>query len=164
MDPVSFHLATNHFIIVGVLFGLVILGFGMFKNIESLKFTGLIILVVVALVTIPVYLSGENAEDKVEEIEGVSHDFIEEHEELALMGLWVSELTGILALIGLFMLRKKKPKANSLCYSALAGAAVCFVIMVQIGSLGGKIRHSELRDPPTPTELEDHGNDYEDDD
>ena len=36
-----------------------------------------------AVLTIPVFLTGEETEESVEHLAGVSHDLIEEHEELA---------------------------------------------------------------------------------
>ncbi|MEM9674695.1 MAG: hypothetical protein AAF992_19025, partial [Bacteroidota bacterium] len=68
MNDAQIHLALNHFPILGTLFGTVILGFGVFRKNKSLLDTGLIILFLMTLITIPVYISGEGAEEIVEEL------------------------------------------------------------------------------------------------
>ncbi|MEO0332049.1 MAG: hypothetical protein AAF223_10235, partial [Bacteroidota bacterium] len=67
MNDAQIHLALNHFPIIGTLFGTVLLGIGVFGKNKSLLNTGLIILILMTLITIPVYLSGEGAEEIVEE-------------------------------------------------------------------------------------------------
>ncbi len=54
-------------------------------------------MVFLALVTVPVYLSGEPAEEIVEDLAGVPHAFIEEHEEIAKVTLIATEVIGALA-------------------------------------------------------------------
>ena len=80
MNGVHVHLLLNHIPILGTLFALIILGFGYFFKQEILAKAALWTLVVSALVSIPSFLSGEEAEHAVEGIIGVSMVAVEEHE------------------------------------------------------------------------------------
>lgn len=53
--------------------------------------------------------SGEGAEELVDELSGVAHDNIEEHEDAATFALWTSLITGGLALAGLVFRRSGPP-------------------------------------------------------
>ena len=66
MDAVYFHLAMNHFPVIASIFGLLILGYGVLRRNDPLTYTGLVIMIVTGLVAIPVYLTGEPAEEVVE--------------------------------------------------------------------------------------------------
>ena len=57
------------------------------KKSEELKRLSCYVFVLMALLTIPVYLTGEGAEEIVEHLPGVPHELIEEHEESALGSL-----------------------------------------------------------------------------
>ncbi len=66
------HLVLNHFPIIGVILTLPWLAYALFFKNASILRASLITLVAIALITIPVYLSGEGAEDIVEKLPGVS--------------------------------------------------------------------------------------------
>jgi hypothetical protein len=66
------HLLTNHLPVVGSLFATLVLLSGLlFKN-SSVRRTGLALLAFAALTTLPAYYSGEPAEEKIEDLPGVS--------------------------------------------------------------------------------------------
>ena len=83
MNEAHLHITLNHFPIIGSIIGVTILMAGLFfKSRDTLR-TGLVILIVGAVVAIPTYLTGEAAEETVEHMSGISHDLIHEHEEKA---------------------------------------------------------------------------------
>jgi hypothetical protein len=145
MNAVQLHLWLNHIPIVGAFFGLCLLAYGVFAKNISIERAGLITLILISLAAIPAFLTGEEAEEAVERLPGVSGHYIEEHEHLAETALWVMISTGILSLFALALSFLKKKIARPVALAALLGAMVSFGIMVQAGNHGGKIRHSEIR-------------------
>ena len=72
MDWTHFHLMMNHVPVLGSIFGFVLLAWGMLRGSTEIKKVALTILVLTALFAIPVYLTGEPAEETVEALPGVS--------------------------------------------------------------------------------------------
>ena len=145
MNPAHLHLLLNHIPIVGSLFSLCLLASGILFKSKPVERAGLISLIVVSLLTIPAFLTGEGAEEAVERIVGISDHYMEEHEELAEVALWIMMTTGALALIALAWSFFGSRQSKLLSWVTVLGAAVTFSVMVQVGNHGGKIRHSEIR-------------------
>ncbi len=144
MNDVQIHLALNHFPIIGTLFGTVLLGVGILGKNKSLLNAGLIILFLMALVTIPVYLSGEGAEGVVEEL-GIDHNVIHEHEEAAELAVWFMDGLGLIALVSFFFTRNTiHGPGRLLSIITFVLGIVVLGLMSRVGSSGGEIRHSEI--------------------
>lgn len=144
MDSTHVHLLLNHFPIVGTLVATAILVYGVIRRNSSNQQVALAALAVMALLAIPVMLTGEPAEERVENIAGVTEAAIEAHEEAAELAFWVMEATGILALIGLLLSGLKNRLAQPAVILTLILSIASFGLMARTGSLGGKIRHTEL--------------------
>jgi len=93
------HLLLNHIPIVGIPMALVFLVFGILKKNPSTQRFALVVLFLIAAITIPVYLTGEPAEHKVEHLPGVAESFIEAHEVAAIYSWVLSLATGTLAIV-----------------------------------------------------------------
>ncbi|MBB4603673.1 putative membrane protein [Hymenobacter luteus] len=145
MNGAHLHLLLNHTPILGSLFGLLLLLVAVVRRQETLINAGLVALVVAALLTIPTQLTGEGAEEVVEDRPGVTHALIHEHEEAAELSLWVMEATGALALVSLLARRRTTARAPLFTYLTLAGAVVSFGLLARTGNLGGQIMHPEAR-------------------
>lgn len=145
MNEAHIHLLLNHFPILGGLFGLVVLGAGMVRRQPLVQRIGLITLLVAAVLALPVQLTGEGAEELVEDRPGVSHALIHAHEEAAELAFWALELTGALALGTLLLLARPQPRTTLLLRLTLAGAVVSFGLLARAGLLGGQIMHPEIR-------------------
>ena len=154
MNQAHLHLLLNHLPILGTLFGLLILTAGyIFKNI-SVKKTALGLFVLSAVMAVPAYLTGEGAEEIVENLPGVSENLMEEHEELANIFLWVVGVLGLLAL-GTFYADSNGKKITPILYAITLVVAIGAMIFAQqVGTSGGEIRHSEIRVGATATGLE----------
>jgi len=72
MNLAHLHLVLNHLPVLGTGFGLALLIFGLWRRSDELKKTALGVLVLVALAAVPVYLTGEPAEELVQAVPGVS--------------------------------------------------------------------------------------------
>ena len=146
MDLTHLHLILNHFPVLGIMFGFLILLWGVLRGNEEVKTVGLVFLVLTALAAVPVYLTGEPAEEIVENLPGVSEQIIELHEDSALLSLILAIATGVLAFAGLIL--KRFSSANIARFSMFAVLVLSFVTGVFMGrtaNLGGEIRHTEIR-------------------
>ena len=145
MNGAQIHLWLNHTPIFGVLIGLLILLFAVYKKSEELKRAGLGLFLATALIAIPTYLTGEPAEEVVETLPGVEASFIEAHEEWALAALIAVEVLGLAALAGLLFSRKPGRYSTMAIRGCVILAILAFGIVAWTAHLGGQIRHPETR-------------------
>jgi len=145
MDATHIHLLLNHFPILGSLFGFCLLAYGLLRKSEALEKAGLVTLVVIGLLGVPAYFTGEEAEETVEDLPGVSEHYLEAHEELAEVAFWLVEATTALALITLVLSATQGRNFRLLSALTALLAIGTFGTMVVVGLYGGKIRHSEVR-------------------
>ncbi len=123
----------------------------------------LVAIVAMALVAIPVFLTGEPAEDSVEKIAGVTKSSIEEHEEAGELALWFMELAGVMALLSLiFTYLKQSFVVLSIRLTWILSIAA-FLLMARTGYIGGKIRHTEIDNPAAVTPNTGEAEDGDDD-
>lgn len=144
MNEAHIHLLLNHSPILGSLFGAVLLLVAVLRRNEVLIRTGLITLIVAAALAIPTQLSGEGAEEVVEDRPGVSEALIEKHSEAADVAFWTIEVTAALGLISL-LLHRRPAQGVLLTRLTLVGALASFGLLARVGSLGGQIMHPETR-------------------
>ncbi|SMO47446.1 hypothetical protein [Fodinibius sediminis] len=143
MDADYLHLIVNHIPIFSMLFGLLILGWGLFKHNLPIQQMALVLFLLAAVSSYIALETGEAAEDIVEELGVASSQVIHDHEEAAEIAFWFSVVTGLLSLAGLFALSHNLRWKNTLL-SILAIAAI-----LSLGTLlftayqGGKIYHGD---------------------
>ena len=147
MDWTYFHLVMNHFPVIGAIFGAVILGWGVLRGSVEVKNLGLAVMVLTALVAIPVFLTGEPAEETVEGLPGVLETAIELHEDFAEFGLIMAIISGIAA-VGSLIYSWFRPVQGGvgklLAIGTLALSLVTVGAMSWTAKLGGVIRHTEI--------------------
>lgn len=161
MNSAHIHLLLNHFPIVGTVIGflLMILGF-LLKN-TTVKRVASGVFIFSALMAIPAFLTGEGAEDAVENLPGVKEGLSERHENIASVFIWITSILGVFAVIGLLADLLRKPFGKYLYIITLVISMGAIGIAKQLGTTGGEIRHTEIRTGALP-----HGgtNAIEDDD
>ena len=145
MNQAHLHLLLNHLPILGILFGILILAAGFILKNTAVKRTAMGVFVFAAICAVPAYLTGEGAEEVVENLPGVGEDLMEAHEELANIFLWMAAGVGLLALFTFFTDRAQKKSASTLYLITLAAALGAMVFAQRVGSSGGNIRHTEIR-------------------
>ena len=101
------HLILNHVPVLGTLFGLLLLAWGILRRNDSLQRAALLTFTLVALVAIPAYLTGKPAEEAVEHLTGTAGSAIEPHEDAALVSFLAMEVLGALALGALHVHRHR---------------------------------------------------------
>ena len=144
MNDAHLHMVFNHFPIIGLFFGIGILAYGIIKKQTILVNTAYVIFIVCMIMAKATMMTGEGAEEIVEEL-GTSHEIIHEHEEIAETFMKILYVLGILSILGLVANVKKHAKASIVSYVVLVLAIVAAVISKSVGTTGGEIRHTEIR-------------------
>ena len=137
------HLVLNHLPVVALPVVLCFLGYGIWKSQKVLIRVSLVMLVAVCASGIPVYLSGEPAEEAVEHMQGINESAIETHEDVAKVALVMLILTG-LAAVGAVLLENKPAAEKRALQAVMLLALIAWVSLVVVANLGGKIHHNEL--------------------
>ena len=145
MNAAHWHLVVNHLPIIFPIVGILVMITGFISKSEAVKRTAFMIFAIGAITTIAAMSTGEGAEEVVEEISGISHDHIENHEETAETFALLSYLLGGLSLIGLWASFKEKSFSQLLAVGTLIFAFVVLFFGRATATTGGEIRHSEIR-------------------
>lgn len=145
MNWAHVHLIINHIPVIGI--GLLILLFivAIVRKNKGLITVALAFIILISLATIPVYLTGEPAEEVVEDMPGISEELIEEHEEQAEIAFILVEVAGGLALITLIARRYSDKLGQRLVILTLLVLIVSGGLIGWTANLGGKIHHEEIR-------------------
>lgn len=146
MNSTYLHLLLNHFPIIGTLMGSGLLLWGIIKKQTQTQSIAAGILFLMAIIALPVYLSGEPAEEAVENLPGISETMMELHEESANLAIWIMGITGLISLVAIILQRQKHAFSGKAYLLAFILSVVTFGAMVRTGYYGGRIRHSEIRD------------------
>lgn len=139
------HLILNHLPVVGSLFALVLLGWGIWRRSIELQRAAFGAAVLVALVTIPAYMTGEPAWIDIMDLPGDNDAYILSHESAAQIAFGASALTGVVALIALFLGRKGRSLSAKWPVAVLLLLLATTALMGWVANLGGMIRHTEIR-------------------
>lgn len=138
------HLLLNHFPVVGTIIIIMVVGYGIIrKNKEVIK-VGLMITVVIALISIFAFTTGDGAEEIVEGMDDVSEEYIDEHEDSAVYALIFMEVLGGAALIGLLLFRKTDKYPVWYIGIVILLLVATLAAMARTANLGGKIHHPEI--------------------
>lgn len=144
MDLTHLHLLLNHFPIIGTIIGIGIMAWGLFKKEYTIQKAVLGLWVILTLITFPVMKTGEEAEETLENIPGISEQIMHEHEEAAELSLWLMTALGLLSLTAI-LLGQQSSIGKKLPVAAFLFSLVVFGSMARTGYLGGQIRHTELQ-------------------
>jgi len=145
MNPTQIHLILTHFPIIGTVIGAGILIYGIYKKNLTIQQVALGIFIIMASTAIPVYISGEEAEETVEHLADVSEKIIHYHEELAENPIFVIGLLGFASAFFFYNKKKQFISSGLLIKFILALSIVTSGLFALVGNYGGQIRHSEIR-------------------
>jgi uncharacterized membrane protein len=138
------HLALNHFPIVGIFFSILFWAVALFKKQKRLLTLGLYFFIIIAVITLPVWLSGDPAAEVMKTMPGISKAQVEAHNEAGEQARTVACILGVVALAGLIGWRGKPEFPRWFLYAVLALALLCATSLFWTAFLGGKIHHQEL--------------------
>src|SRR4029453_12175828 len=139
------HLLLNHVPTVGSIVALGLLLLAFVRQNEHLKLAGLEVLFVIAVVTLPAYMSGVGAHQKLRDRPGISDEAIKVHQDAALDGFTVTEFAGFVAWVALWQFRRGGRAVPGLVPAAMLLSIVALALMARAATLGGDIRHPEIR-------------------
>ena len=155
MNLAHLHLLINHLPIIGSVLGSFVLAYGLYTKSSETKSAAYYLLILSTLGAIIAYLTGEPAEETVENIQGISKAMIHQHEDFAGFSLAVLCLTGVLSLMGLYVIFMKKIWSVKLAKLILFLSLISFVLFSITGFYGGQIRHTELNSSSVSDHSED---------
>jgi len=150
MNLAHVHLLLNHFPTIGFGIALGLFLVSLVRNNEDLRRTSLVIFFLISALAIPTYQSGNAALETLCSgpegscPPGVSMATIRAHEDAALPGFVLMELTGFIAWLGLWQYRyiKRTPRWN--IAAVLLLSILSFALIARAANIGGEIRHPEI--------------------
>jgi uncharacterized membrane protein len=145
VNVVHLHLLLNHVPTVGEVVGLGLLLLALVRRNEHLKHAGLEVLFAIAVLTLPAYMSGVAAHQKLRDQPGISDDAMRVHHDAALAGFVVTEFAGFVAWVALWQSRRRGRAAPGLIPAVTLLSVVALVLMARAATLGGEIHHPEIR-------------------
>ncbi|AOW10070.1 hypothetical protein [Flavobacterium gilvum] len=146
MNEAHLHLVVNHFPIIGLFFGFGILTVGLFLKNKTVINTAYALFVVAAVFGAISLGTGEGAEELVEDMPDIGKQIIHEHEELAEKFSVLLYVLGVISLVGLYLNFKNNGKAILFSFLALVVAVIGLFFAQKVGTSGGEIRHTEIRE------------------
>jgi uncharacterized membrane protein len=158
------HVILNHFPIVGLIIGTLILIAGMvFKN-EGIKISGLGTIIFAALMAVVVDLTGDPAKEAVKGMPDIVSSLINKHEDIASVALFLIIPAGLMASLTLYSIWKKEKSFSFLLIFTLVLSLISCAAMGYVGRTGGQIRHTEFRNDATKQYIIEHQNDKAEED
>lgn len=140
------HLMLNHLPVVGFVLMLPVLVLTWVFGKADFRRAGMLGVVVVGLLALPAYLTGEPAEEGIEHLAGVSESTIEVHEEAAEVALVLALVTAGLAAAAWVATRRSDRLLGVAMPVVTLAALATTGVMAWVGHEGGKIRHPEIGD------------------
>ena len=140
MNQTYIHLLITHLPVFGSILGGLVLVQGLYTKINQTKIAAYTIFIISAVGAGIAYLTGEAAEESVEDLQGVVEESIKLHEDFALFALISLIILGLASIVAL----RKSLLTRSVAFIVLFISLVSFGLVARAGYLGGKIRHTEI--------------------
>lgn len=146
MNLAHLHLLINHLPTVGTVVGLGLFIVALLGKSEELQRASLGVFLIIGLLTIPAYVTGNAAQEVLVDTEPeASQLWINRHQDAALVALVFMEITGALAWFGLWQYRRIGRMTRGNLLAVLAFVIVSVSLMARAANLGGEIIHTEIR-------------------
>jgi len=148
-SAVHLHLAINHSPLYAEIFALCLILFGLLKRRREFVTAAFVVAIVAALCASAAYLTGDRAADFVSHanppIAGVDKTLIKEHDLAAGFCVASSCITGVAAIIALFIgyRRGARPRWMEIVIAILIAWSIS--VAGRTALLGGRIHHEEVR-------------------
>jgi len=145
LTPTHIHLLLNHFPTIGFSIGIGLLIGALISKSHDLKKAALTVLVAVALLTFPTYISGNAAQVAIQDSPGVSKSLIATHEGAALLSFIFMEITGAVSWLALWQLHRRGRITTRTLGTVFVLTIITMGLVTQAANIGGEIRHPEIR-------------------
>lgn len=140
------HLLFNHWPILGAMLTLFVLAYGLARRLPAVVTLSYWLLLLMAVATVATMQAGQAAQDRLKQLGLLDKDLVHRHIQAGHQAALVMYATAGLALLGLAW-----PWARRARYwpaLVLAATLLTSGLMAYVGSLGGLVRHTEVRDDP----------------
>jgi len=144
MNPTHIHLVITHLPFFGSILGAFVLTYALWTKSDQTKMAAYYLLIISSLGAGIAYLTGEEAEETLENLQGISENTIERHEDFAIFALVALIILGAFSIIGAYLTYKKSPLTRTIAFITLIISLAAFLMVARTGYLGGQIRHSEI--------------------
>ena len=138
MSSEHLHLILNHLPVSGILFGCILLGFGLALKSDSIIDVSLFTFIAVSIVLVPVYFTGTIAEDSVDVMK---KELARAHALAGELAAYAGVLCGIMAYITYFQRAGQSPGAARMTGLLFIVSFLTFLIMTWAAWSGGRIGH-----------------------
>jgi uncharacterized membrane protein len=145
MDTTHLHLLLNHVPTIGFVVALAFYIVSFFGKSDHVKQASLALMVGVAFITIPTYVTGNAAWNAIQSMDDMKVSAAETHEGAAFLAMIAIQITGALAFLGLWSMRRTGSLSHAATAVIFIFASVSFVLVAGAANLGGEIRHTEIR-------------------
>jgi uncharacterized membrane protein len=143
-DLAHLHLLLNHFPTMGTILGVGLLLLSFIRKNDHLKKVSFEVLFLIALATMPVYVSGSAAAEALKGQSGASQQAIVAHNDAALGSFILMEITGFFAWLALWRMRRIGRLTTGLTYTVLVLSVLTVAAVSRAALLAGDIRHPEI--------------------
>ena len=145
LSPTHIHLLLNHVPTIGFGIAMGLFIGALVSRSDDLKKAALTVLVAVALLTLPTYITGNAAEESVRNLPGVSKTLIATHEGAALVAFIFMEITGAVAWLALWQFHRRSRITTRTLGTVLVLAVITMGLVARAANVGGEIRHTEIQ-------------------
>ena len=128
-----------------MIIGLSLFVVSFFGRNADLRRASYIIFVGVGFLALPTFLTGFGAQAMLTGQPNISDALIQRHEGAAMLSLWGLEITGAIAIVGLWQTHRSSRPANWNVAAVLLFSLLTMVLVARTGNTGGEISHPEVR-------------------
>ena len=144
MNAPHIHLILNHVPTIGTAIALGLLLLSLLRRQEALRRVSLEVFYVLALLTLPAYLSGVATGLQLENLPDVSVEAIHKHHDGAVVAFALMLMTGLASWLGLWQWRRTSRPSGLNTGIVLVLALLTLTTMAGTATMGGEIRHPEM--------------------
>lgn len=162
MNQAHLHLLINHLPVFASILGAFVLAQGLWTKTNQTIIAAYYLFIISALGAGVAYLTGEAAEEAVENLQGISKNIVNQHEDFAIYSLISLIILGAASAAGLFLTIKKSTQIKKIAVAILFISLISFGLVARTGYLGGQIRHTEINNSPSETQEKNGENDDND--
>ena len=144
-DVTHVHLLLNHVPTVGTVIGLGLFVMAYLRRSEHLRHVSFELLFLIALASLPAYISGLVAQGALMQRDDVNLAAIAAHHDRAMVAFIVIELIGFVSWLALWQYRRRNRTAGWISPAVLILGALTLLLVTSAATVGGEIRHPEIK-------------------
>jgi len=144
MNSAHLHLILTHLPIVTTFLSLLLIVYAMRRKDPHALDIALVGFLFAGVVALPVFWSGEAAEETVEHLPGIMDSAIGRHGDAAAVAVVLALIVAGLASVTLFMRKRHMPLADWGQRAVVLAGVVAILAMGWTANLGGRISHPEI--------------------